>query len=640
MRGNTTRRGGLNGSASIGRMVAIAAALLVAAVLGPVRGADAQFEQSAEEPTYPFGTLRLDYATRHPELPLVDAFRGLRVPVDVLDGVMVAPVASGRTLGELLDTRDGSITASGLNAIAERVVASLNDRGIVGVLVAPDPAEVDPATGADLRTDRAVLTLRIWTGLVTDIRTVGTGDRFAADQVIDHPEHGRILRLSPAAPWDGRSLKRRDLLRREVLENYVFRLNRHPSRRVDLAVAPAASESAGPDATVLEYLVRESKPWTAYLQVSNTGTEQTNEVRERLGFVHNQLTGRDDILQLDFVTASFQDSYAGFVSYDAPLPGTTLARGRVFGTFSDYTASDIGLPGQDLSGTTATYGGELYVTAYQRQSLFVDLFGGVVGKSYEVTNDLAASEGDTNLLLGTAGVRLEDVRPTRSLLAEVAIDWTMDGGDADQLPALGRLRVDEFWSRLRWNAQASFYLEPLLWYDAWNDPTTPGSSTLAHEVVLAFRGQSVFDARVIPQEQGVVGGLATVRGYPESATAADTVYIASAEYRLHLPALLGIQSEPGTLFGDSFRWRRTQPYGVADWDLVLAGFVDYAQTEVNDAEPGEFFEELLGVGAGIGVSFRRNVQARVDWGVALTDLDNGEASAGDSEIHAILTLSY
>jgi hypothetical protein len=69
----------------------------------------------------------------------------------------------------------------------------------------------------------------------------------------------------------------------------------------------------------LDYLVAENKPWTAYAELSNTGTKQTNEWRERFGFVHNQLTRSDDILRLDYATAGFDRSHAVNVDYSFPI---------------------------------------------------------------------------------------------------------------------------------------------------------------------------------------------------------------------------------------------------------------------------------------------------------------------------------
>ncbi|MEO1584340.1 MAG: hypothetical protein AAFR96_07200 [Planctomycetota bacterium] len=592
---------------------------------------------NVEGAAYAYDTLRVEYATRHPELPLVGSFLDLRVPVRLEVETFVASGSPSMTLGELLAIRGSSISAAGINAVADVIVRELNSRGIVGVLVAPDTESIDPVTGEDRREPGEDLVLRVWVGLVSELRTVASGDRLDDDaETVNHPKHRRIISLSPARPWDGRPGPRRDLLRREVIENYVYRLNRQTGRRVDVAVAAVTEPGSPPDAVALDYLVRESRPWTAYAQVSNTGTEQTDEWRQRVGFVHRQLTGRDDVFTFDAVTASFNRTFGGLVSYDAPLPGTTLARIKGFGTFNEYVASDIGLPGQDLEGTTSTYGGELVVTAYQNRSLFVDPFIGVTGKQYEVINDLAATESDVSLVIGTVGVRVEDRRPTRSLFAEAAIDWTFDGGEVNDLPGLGRLGVDDEWVRLRWNTSASAFLEPLLAPDSWADPNS-SLATLGHEVLVAFRGQAAFDSRLIPQEQAVVGGAYSVRGYPESATAGDTVFIATAEYRVHVPALLGRTS--GTPSG-GFRWRPDRPYGSVDWDLVLAGFVDYGQTINTDPEAGEFDETLIGAGFGAGIDIRRNLSVRADWGFALEDLDSGRASSGDSEVHFVATLAY
>ena len=69
----------------------------------------------------------------------------------------------------------------------------------------------------------------------------------------------------------------------------------------------------------LDNLVSEVRPWYAYAQVSNTGTKQTDPWRERFGFVHNQLTGNDDVLSIDYLTAGFEQSHAIVGSYELPV---------------------------------------------------------------------------------------------------------------------------------------------------------------------------------------------------------------------------------------------------------------------------------------------------------------------------------
>src|SRR5690606_1901477 len=99
---------------------------------------------------------------------------------------------------------------------------------------------------------------------------------------------------------------------------------------VDVAVG--AGEVPGSFA--LDYLVSDTKPWLAYFQISNTGTEQTSDWRQRLGFVHHQLTGNDDILRLDYATAGFEDSHAFMASYERPFDGNERVRWQINGGYS------------------------------------------------------------------------------------------------------------------------------------------------------------------------------------------------------------------------------------------------------------------------------------------------------------------
>ena len=100
----------------------------------------------------------------------------------------------------------------------------------------------------------------------------------------------------------------------------------------------------------------------------------------------------------------------------------------------------------------------------------------------------------------------------------------------------------------------------------------------------------------------VVGGLYSVRGYPQSTAVGDDVYLGSAEYRLHIPRLFPIQREALHIpwIGD-FLWAPQQPYGRADWDLILRAFVDAAYTNQNAPSanvqiPGESDQFLIGAG--------------------------------------------
>ena len=207
--------------------------------------------------------------------------------------------------------------------------------------------------------------------------------------------------------------------------------------------------------------------------------------------------------------------------------------------------------------------------------------------------------------------------------------------------------MDGRFQLLRWDVGISHYLEPLLFPKAWADPKTALSSTLAHELALATRGQYGFDFRLIPQTTWQLGGLYTIRGYRQNEASGDTVYMGTAEYRFHLPHSLPIRREPLQLpvFGD-FRMTPQQAYGRTDWDLILSGFIDAGRAIRNryDEGAGERNNTLIGAGAGVELRIRQNIRARFDWARALktTYFANGLVSTpkGSDEFHFLVSVLY
>ncbi len=429
-----------------------------------------------------------------------------------------------------------------------------------------------------------------------------------------------------------------DVLRKDELDNYVFRQNRHPGRRVDLAVA-AAQEPGG---IALDLLINENRPWLAYLQVSNTGTESTTNWRERFGFTHNQLTGADDIFSVDYVTAGFDKSHAVNASYERPIYGDWL-KAKAFVSWNEFTASDVGFADEQFKGDGYTIGGELIANVFQRRETFIDVFAGARYQNVSVSNEAVLIEGSTNFFLPSLGARLERSTDTSNTNASVTIEFNLSdigGSDADELNKLGRLDVNQDWTTFQWDVSHSFYLDPIIFGAAWNDTSPEGHATLAHEVALSFRGQHAFEKRLIPNFEQTVGGLYTVRGYPESVVAGDTVVVASAEYRFHLPQAFGYDPNPGELFGKTFRFKPQQPYSRADWDLILKGFVDAGKTINSKRKTYENDETLIGTGVGVEFMYRRNLIIRADWGWAVESLTNNNVTSGSNRVHFVATLLF
>jgi len=615
----------------------------------------------ADGPAFAVTDVVLRYLEPADDLPPLDGLADAAVRLTPAPTGWVAPrrmaPVTDTPLGEV-GSPDTRLHASAIRAVSQTLVDRFNDLGYAGVLVFPDPDQFDRQLN-DLRPeeDKALVVL-INLERVVAARTTARGDRFAGrDDPTNLPEHARLLSASPVQPGPDPSAGRTDLVAIDDLNAYARRMSRHPGRRVDVAISageivdddPPPGEIA-PEPRVgaeLEYLVYEDKPWRLFFQVDNTGTEQTAEWRQRFGATLLNATGADDVFNIEFSTTSFDSSRAVVLSYERQLSDMPWLRGGVSGSFSDYRAAELGFFGEDFSGKTYTVSGELIANLAEWEAWYLDAVGGVDYQRIEVDNELAGSEAGVDYVLGRAGLRAQRRTAASSFNGSVSLQWTMGSplgnGDSEDLVILGRPRVADDWVTLQWGASHAVFLEPILNPRAWSDPSTPGS-TLAHEAVFAFWGQYAFENRLIPQFQQQAGGFYTVRGYPESATVGDTVLIASAEYRLHVPQLFGLNPAPQPLIPGTnpFKWAPAQPYGRADWDLILRAFFDAGVTLQSDQLFFEDNSELYGAGLGLEVQVLQNLSLRGDWAVALADLEtSGErVTAGSSRIHVAVSLVY
>ncbi|MFO0830589.1 MAG: hypothetical protein U0637_01975 [Phycisphaerales bacterium] len=609
--------------------------------------------ESADAPLYSVSRFLLEYRSEHPEHPSVEQVSGAVVTLGVVPEGYVAPgngvPVTSMKLGDVIEATAAKYSAGALTQVAKAVVSELNRQGLASVAVQIHPDDIDPQTGEDKRAgQQGDLRLVVWTGKVSMVRTIASGDRLQGSidagrtTRVDSTDsvHARIRDQSPVQPGG--------LMNSAETDNYLFRLNRHPGRRVDASVAPGAGE----EEIVLDYLVTENRPWNVYAQLSNTGTEQTSEWRERVGVVNNQLTGSDDVLRLDFTMAGVQSAFGVNASYDFPIRSDEI-RSRIYASYSEFEASDVGLAGERFSGQTYNVGAESAWTVYQQRQFFVDLVGGLRWENVKVDNEVFGESGQENFLIPYVGVRADRITDVMSTTGSVTFEYmspSFTSADTSDMQRLGRNGVDESWKILRFNFEQSHYVEPIV-SDLYWGRGSGGPTSLAHEVALSLRGQYVFNGRLIPNEQDVAGGFFSVRGYPESVAAGDTTVVGSMEYRFHYPHWLGVskpgewEGKPGpfqSLLGGNFRYAPSEPFGRTDWDLIFKAFLDAGITDISHARVGENEQTLVGAGIGVEYQFKRYVTARLEWGFALNDVDdpaNG-VQAGDNRLHVMVTVQY
>lgn len=610
--------------------------------------ANAPAATKADGIAYPISELLIDYVDPNPQFPPASEIAQIEVEVGrVADGLSApratTPLVSFR-IADLPKFGTQKIYGSAIAAINQQIVFEFNRRDFHAIVVAPMPDDIDPDTRRDVRPPgRTQLRLGVFAGRVRDLRTYATGDRVGAqEEKVDRPEHAWIKKGSPIQPTAPN-----DLVRKDQLDAYLARLNRHPSRRVDAEISPA--QTAG--GVNLDYMVAENKPWWAYAQVEDTGTSETTDLRERFGFVHTQLTGHDDLLQLDYITGDFDEVHAAVGAYELPWKRGSGSRTRVFGSWSQYDATVFGFS-NSFHGDQATGGAQAIVNVAQWRELFLDAVVGLQYDHVEVVNDLGGTKGDSAFAIGVFGGRVQRLGLISTLMGEVSILHNFGGlanTDGSDLPLLGRFDVtEEDFTLVRWDFDYSFFIAPALSPRSWRDPSILRTKSLAHEMLLSFKGQNAFGNRLIPQQEYVVGGLHTVRGYPEAAAVGDNVEVYSLEYQLHLPRLLKPGGEPVRMgaVGD-FRARPQYDYTFPDWDLIGKAFLDISHVgHVEPSSPSsqaEKPETLIGIGVGLELRVQRYLTARVDYGVGLKEVDLADgkvAEKGDDEVHFSVTLLY
>jgi len=652
-----------------------------------IMSATAQHAEAATEadvgdgPLFSIDRFVVEYRDQHPDHPPLSEILPVVVELGIGETGLVAPRPGIPTrtisVGGPAWPTPLSFHASAIAAVDSRLLGAFHSAGLVGVFIAPDPEDIDDQTTRDLRPQgTTALRIQVWTGRVQTVRTVASGKRVDPDWQINNKVHRRIHRRSPIQPAGQGPDSATDLLRKDVLEDYLFKLNRHPGRYIEAALSPT-TDGRG---ISLDYQVHEAKPWFVYAQTSNTGTEVTDTWQTRFGYVNRQLTDRDDILSIVYGTTGFKDIHNVYANYEAPWFGSErprwarskpsdpswFKRDRIpwLGNdnlrwdaeffWSRFRADEVDRT-DDFVGQEFAGGLGLIYTAWQHRALFLDLTFGLDLRHISVLNatffddNLGSNvegSGSELLVVPTVGIDLERVNEYSTLFARASWEANVNSV-SDEVELLGRAKVDGRYHLVLWDVGFTHYLEPLLFRNAWSDPSSARTSTLAHELALGTRGQYGMDYRLIPQAAEVLGGLYTVRGYPQSEASGDSVYLASVEYRFHLPRVLPIRRKPFRLpFIGEFRLTPQQVYGRADWDLVLSGFFDVGRTVRNRKELviTETNNTMMGAGASLELRLGTYVRARVDWGHALktTYFANGTVSTpkGHDEVYLLFSVLY
>jgi hemolysin activation/secretion protein len=609
----------------------------------------------AQEPFYKISRLDVEYIDLYEGLPDIDFLLDADLYLEKTEDGFTAPKNIDNLykvrLSEIQDlSPDFSFSRTALRLITRRVVEQINKKGIIGIYAYIDFDQITPR-GKDLRSPNDLsLKIMITASTVSSIKALQAGADITDEETWEEEEElkdstqslfERIYRLSPVQiaetdsdqvnPIAGSSFGP-SLIQKGLLQDYLYFINRHPGRRVDLKIKPEENLEAS-----IFFLVLEGKPWRVSYNTSNVSKKWVNQ----LDFVHYQLTNNDDIFKSSIITNDFSSFKSFVLSYEAPFFDSVRNHWKLHWSGSEYDAS-IGIfkgdPEPEFSGEQFSIGAQYIGNIYQHKEFFFDFVFDTTFKNIKTRSKLITEpdgegndvprKGKGHFVVPNITFKASKVAKTHSFFAGFTIERALPtyGKDLYKLNRGDELDgpPDKAVTFYKINTNLSFYLEPLWDTTAWSDTSTPDSSTLAHEVQMLARVQ-YSPNRLIPQFKNTVGGPSSVRGYPQGVASGDSAYIASIEYRLHVPRLFSIQSNDsdnlGSEDGDavsSFKWAPSYVYDRPDWDCVIKTFMDYGRTiSVRRTQTilHEANEELWSIGLGIDLLFKSNIQLKTDWGI-------------------------
>ena len=578
------------------------------------------------------------------------------IPSSTIDTGLPEGLETTATRTFLLENApSGEYTIEAINRLQGQMTQALNDEGYYGVAVIPDPDYIDMQTGEDLREpgDNS-LKLQLWIGVVVEQRTIAKGKRIRKENPLNHPSHYNILDDAPFKFTVNYLIREAKgfLIDKPALDDYVKRLNRSLNRRVDVAI----SSSGESGKLILDYIVNEPKSWLGYIQVSNTGTEATGEWRERIGGIHYQLTGNDDILRLDYLTAEFDSANAFVGSYEFPLVRPDYWKVKGYTIYSDFAAENLQVPSSpDALGEITTYGLELaYTPFYYLDHSFSVVFG-LMYEDVRVENISGNNEGVAEFL--SPYLRFETFKREQihRSFASLSFETNLKNNDVNNdFFGFGPTGTTDDYQLIKFRLNESFFLEPLLPGYRQIQPGKWLANSLIHEFAFSLRGQYTLDNddRLIPQKQLPAGGFFSVRGYNETVTRGDSGYTASAEYRMHIARFLKpyslLEEKTEHNAKNDFNYRAPTLYGLPDWNFLARVFVDWGSLQINNTNQfTEVEQDLSSVGFGVEFKYRSRLNIRLDYGIILNELEStvdnvalADSEKGDSRFHFLATYSF
>jgi hemolysin activation/secretion protein len=420
---------------------------------------------------------------------------------------------------------------------------------------------------------------------------------FDTDQ---QPSEKSVLKKSIIEEWSPIEVGK--VANGKELEDFLNTLNLNPDRYISATV----SKGSDPKSLKLDYDIYEADPWHLYTQLDNSGSDE-RQWSPRVGFIHTNLTGRDDRLSGTYQAPveSLNENYSMFGSYDFPVFSPRF-RLNVFGGYSQFDVSST-ISTFDFIGNGSFYGCMARYNLYQDKGWFFDVTASLSHERSERVDVSVFNDLNSNVSMDLWSVGLDihhrdDVSTTGLNLNRLS---SYDGSDDSKFDA-ARPGADSTFNIYSVTAGHSRYLDDckiqrISASGRWIDP----------------------DDRLVPSKMTAFGGLYSVRGYEEYELVADGGLLYSVQYEYDLVKYCESKED------------MTEPQGKSDWQftrLAPLAFFDFARAKTEDPVPGEqSVEEFASVGLGLSATFANDLDANLYYGFPLKSTpktDSGDGRVG------------
>ena len=400
----------------------------------------------------------------------------------------------------------------------------------------------------------------------------------------------------------------------QVLYGDVSEINAHPDLTVDTKISVRKPiEGEGESRRVvryadLDFLVKESLPFHAVIDVNNFGTESIGEWQTALTLQYLNLTKADDVLTISPAISFDASLWSVAGSYVRPHDQWKGGATTLYGGYSKLTSEDI-VPHIDLAGTGWFLGVVRSYTLIEDEDRLISLSAGIVYRYIEDQFSAFKTELQqrdvTVLPLSIAlsyTARKPDAFGGRNFATLQGIYNLMAGGDSE----LDDMRVGADDNYLIGRLQLA-RLQPLF-------GTLDSLKRQVHQWMLFVKAEGQYaSCQLIPAEELALGGHNTIRGYTTQGYFGDNGVYGTLELRT--PILLDMVSN---LMG-----RKTASNPLDRIQFVAFTDAGYLETidPLPGAEPSEF---LMSVGGGMRLAVTQYSQMRLDVGVPVTTPAGGE----------------